>query len=82
MREIHERIIDDLRAVHARAPKSAEWRQLEAELEAQGIDATELRIFSPVVPTSFERRRPTLVHWPPRVHDTVEKEVIARSVTG
>jgi hypothetical protein len=83
-RTTHERIADDLRAAPARAPKSTEWRQLEAELEAHGIDPTDLGIFSSVVPTTFdyESAAPILVRWLPRVRDPVEKEVLARSLTG
>ena len=84
MREVHEHLVDRMRAEQARAPKSAQWRQLEAELEASGIDTTNLGIFSSVVPTRFdyEAAAPILVRWLPRVHDPVEKEVLARSLTG
>ena len=84
MREVHERLLDRMRAEQARAPKSAEWRQLEAELDASGIDATDLGIFSSVVPTAFdyEAAAPILVRWLPQVCDPIEKEVLARSLTG
>jgi HEAT repeat protein len=84
MREVHEHLLDRMRAEHARAPKSAEWQQLEAELQASGIDPTDLGIFSSVVPTTFdyEAAAPILVRWLPRVGDPVEKEVLARSLTG
>jgi HEAT repeats len=83
-REIHERLVDRLRAEQARAPKSAEWRQLEVELEANAIDPRDLGIFSSVVPTTFdyEAAAPILVGWLPRVRDPIEKEVLARSLTG
>jgi HEAT repeat protein len=74
MREVHEHLLDRMRAEQARAPKSAEWRQLESELESSGIDTTDLGIFSSVAPT--------LVRWLPRMRDPVEKEVLARSLTG
>jgi hypothetical protein len=54
MREVHEHLLDRMRAEHARAPKSAEWQQLEAEFQASGIDPTDLGIFSSVVPTTFD----------------------------
>ncbi len=84
MREVHERILDRLRDEQGRAPKSSEWRQLEAELEANGIDPTDLGIFSSVIPTTFdyEAAAPILVRWLPRVRDPVEKEVLARSLAG
>ena len=84
MREIHEQILDRLREEQARAPKSREWRELEAELEAHGLETTDLGIFSSVVPTHFDydAAAPILVKWLPRVRDPVEKEVIARSLTG
>jgi HEAT repeat protein len=84
MREVHEHLLDRLRAEQRRASKSSEWQQLEAELEANGIDTTDLGIFSSVVPTSFdyEAAAPTLVRWLPRLRDPVEKEVIARSLAG
>jgi hypothetical protein len=84
MREVHEQIVGRLRAEHARTPKSSEWRQMEAELEANGIDPADLGVFSSVVPTAFdyEAAAPILVRWLPRVPDAVEKEVIARSLTG
>ena len=84
MPEVHVHLLDRMRAEQARAPKSAEWRQLEAELEANGIDSTDLGIFSSVVPTTFdyEVAAPTLVRWLSRMRDPVEKEVLARSLTG
>jgi HEAT repeat protein len=84
IREVHEHILDRMRAEQARAPKSAEWRKLEAELEASGIDTTDLGIFSSVAPTRFdyEAAAPILVRWLTRVRDPVEKEVLARSLTG
>jgi hypothetical protein len=84
MREVHEQLLDRLREQQARAPKSREWQGLEAELEAHGLDTTDLGIFSSVVPTRFDydAAAPTLVKWLPRVRDPVEKEVIARSLTG
>jgi hypothetical protein len=84
MREAHEQIVDRLRAAQARTPKSHEWRELEAELESNGIDSTDLGIFSSVVPTTFdyEAAAPILVRWLPQVRDPVEKEVLARSLTG
>jgi hypothetical protein len=84
MREVHEHLLDRMRAEHERAPKSAEWRQLEVELEANRIDSTDLGIFSSIVPTTFdyEAAAPILVRWLPRVRDPVEKEVLARSLTG
>jgi hypothetical protein len=36
-RGIHEQIVDRLGREQARAPKSSEWRKLEAELEASGM---------------------------------------------
>jgi hypothetical protein len=54
MREVHEHLLDRMRAEQARAPKSVQWRQLEAELKASGIDTTDLGIFSSVVPTRFD----------------------------
>lgn len=49
-----------------------------------GIDPTDLGIFSSVVSTRFdyEAAAPILVRWLPRVRDPVEKEVLARSLTG
>jgi hypothetical protein len=84
MREVHEQLLDQLREQQARTPKSREWQELEAELETHGIDTTDLGIFSSVVPTRFDydAAAPTLVRWLPRVRDPVEKEVIARSLTG
>jgi hypothetical protein len=84
MRAVHEQLLDRLREEQARAPKSPEWRDLEAELEANGIDTTDLGIFSSVVPTGFDydAAAPILAEWLPRVRDPVEKEVIARSLTG
>jgi hypothetical protein len=65
MREVHEHLLDRMRAEHERAPKSAEWRQLEVELEANRIDSTDLGIFSSIVPTTFdyEAAAPILVRW-------------------
>jgi HEAT repeat protein len=82
--EVHEQILERFREEQARAPKSSEWRALEAALEAQGIDTRDLGIFSSVGPTTFdaERAAPVLVEWLPRMRDPVEKEVIARSLTG
>jgi hypothetical protein len=84
MREVHEQLLDRMRDENARAPKSPEWRGLEADLEAHGIEATDLGIFSSVVPTRFdyEAASAILVEWLPRVRDPVEKEVIARSLAG
>jgi hypothetical protein len=84
MREVHEEIVDRLRAERERAPRSAEWRQLEDELEANGIDTTDFGIFSSVVPTTFDydAAAPILVRWLPRVRDPAEKEMLARSLTG
>jgi HEAT repeats len=84
MREVHEQILDRLRAAQACSPKSPEWREMEAELEAAGLDMTDLGIFSSVVPTTFdcEAAAPILVRWLPLVRDPIEKEVIARSLTG
>jgi hypothetical protein len=84
MRKVHEQILDRLRAEQARASKSREWQQLEAELEANGIDTTDLGIFSSVIPTTFDydAAAPILVGWLPRVRDPVEKEVIARALAG
>jgi hypothetical protein len=84
MREVHEQLLDELREQQARAPKSREWQELESELETHGIDTTDLGIFSSVVPTRFDydAAAPILVRWLPRVRDPVEKEVIARSLTG
>jgi HEAT repeat protein len=84
MRAVHEQIVNRLRAAHAREPKSREWRQMERELEAHGIAPTDLGIFSSIVPTTFdyEAAAPILVRWLPRVPDPVEKELIARSLTG
>jgi hypothetical protein len=78
----HEYLLDRMRAEQARAPTSAEWRQPEAELEASGIDTTDLGIFSSVAPTRFdyESAAPILIRWLPRMHDPVEKEVLARSL--
>src|SRR5918999_728445 len=84
MREIHDRLVDRLRQEQTRAPKSPEWRKLESELQANGIDPTDLGIFSSVVPTTFdyEGAAPILVRWLPRLCDPVEKEMLARSLTG
>ena len=84
MREIHDRLVDRLREEQTRAPKSPEWRKLESELQANGVDPTDLGIFSSVVPTTFdyEAAAPILVRWLPRLRDPVEKEVLARSLTG
>src|SRR5215218_1475862 len=84
MRAVHEQIVNRLRAAQARSPKSPEWREMEAELEAAGIETTDLGIFSSVVPTTFdyEAAAPILVRWLQLVRDPVEKEVIARSLTG
>jgi hypothetical protein len=84
MREVHEKLLQELRDQQARAPKSSEWEELEAELQAHGIETTDLGIFSSVVSTGFDydAATPILVEWLPRVHDPVEKEVIARSLTG
>lgn len=84
LRQIHEQLLDGLRAAQARAPKSPEWQQLEADLEAHGIETADLGLFSSVVPTRFdyEAAAPILVRWLPRVPDPVEKETIARSLTG
>jgi hypothetical protein len=83
MREVHERLLDRMRSERAREPKSREWRELEAELEKNGIDSSDLGVFS-VVPTRFDyaAAAPILVKWLPRVPDPVEKEVIARSLAG
>jgi HEAT repeats len=83
MREVHERLLDRMRSERAREPKSREWRELEAELEEHGIDASDLGIFS-VVPTRFDYDAavPILVKWLPRIRDPLEKEVIARSLAG
>ena len=82
--EIYGQLLDRFRAEHARAPRSPEWRALEAELEAQGIDTTDFGIFSSVAATTFddERAAPVLVEWLPRMTDLVDKEVIVRSLTG
>jgi HEAT repeat protein len=84
VREVHEHLLDRLRAERRRSPKSSEWHQLEVELAANGIDTTDLGIFSSVVPTTFdyEAAAAILVRWLPRVRDPVEKEVIARSLAG
>ncbi len=82
--EVYGQLLDRFREEHARASKSPEWKALEAELEARGIDATDFGIFSSVAPTTFdaEAAAPLLVEWLPRMRDSVEKEVIARSLTG
>jgi hypothetical protein len=84
IREVHEHLLDRLRAEQRRTPKSSEWQQLEAELAANGIDTTDLGIFSSVVPTTFdyEAAAPILIRWLPRLPDPIEKEVIARSLAG
>jgi HEAT repeat protein len=84
MEEVYDHLLDRFRGRHAREPKSPEWQGLEAELEAHGIDTTDLGIFSSVAATTFdyESAAPLLVEWLPRMRDPVEKEVIARSLTG
>jgi hypothetical protein len=71
MREVHEQLFDRMRDENTRPPKSPEWRELEAELEAHGIETTDLGIFSSVVPTRFdyEAAAAILVEWLPRVRD-------------
>jgi hypothetical protein len=39
MREVHERIVDRLRAAQARAPKTPEARQLQPRGPSRGHDA-------------------------------------------
>lgn len=82
--DVHKQILERFREEQARAPKSTEWRGLEAALEAEGIDTKDLGIFSSLGPTTFdaEKAAPVLVDWLPRMRDLVEKEVIARSLTG
>jgi hypothetical protein len=84
MHDIDEQILDRFRERRRREPQSPEWRQLEAELEAHGIDATDLGIFSSVAPTRFdyEAAAPIVARWLSHVRDPVEKEVLARSLTG
>ena len=83
-RDIYEQLLDAFREQNARAPKSPQRQALEAELEAHGIDTKDFGIFSSVAPTTFdaEAAAPLLVEWLPRIQDPVEKEVIARSLTG
>ena len=82
--EVYEQLLDRLRDEQRRAPKSAQWKALEAELEARGIDTRDFGIFSSVLPTTFDgdAAAPVLVEWLPRTADPVEKEVIASSLTG
>jgi hypothetical protein len=82
--EVYGQLLERFREQHPRAPRSPERRALEAELEAQGIDTTDFGIFSSVAPTTFDadRAAPILVEWLPRMTDLVDKEVIARSLTG
>jgi HEAT repeat protein len=84
LREMQQELLDRLRAENARAPKSAERAALEADLDAAGIDVTEFGLFHTLGPTTFdsEAAAPILVEWLPRVHDPVEKEVIARALTA
>jgi hypothetical protein len=80
----HEVRLDTFREEHARTPKSREWKALEAELEARGIETRDFGILSSVAPTSFdyEAAAPLLVEWLPRMRQPVEKEILARSLTG
>jgi hypothetical protein len=80
----YEELLDRFREEHARTPKSREWKALEAELEARGIETRDFGIFSSVAPTSFdgEAGAPLLVEWLPRMRQPVEKEILARSLTG
>jgi hypothetical protein len=82
--EVYGQLLERFREQHARAPRSPERLALEAELEARGIDTTDFGIFSSVAPTAFDadRAAPILVEWLPRMTDLVDKEVIARSLTG
>ena len=82
--EVYDQLLDDFREQHARAEKSPERQALEAELHAHGIDTTDFGIFSSVARTTFddEAAAPILVEWLPRMRDPVDKEVIARTLTG
>ena len=82
--DVYDELLDRFREEHARAPKTPEWQALEAELHAQGIDTTDLGLFSSVARTHFdaEAAAPILVAWLPRMRDPVDKEVIARTLTG
>lgn len=82
--EVYGQLLERFREQHARAPRSPERRALEAELEARGVDTTDFGIFSSVAPTTFDadRAAPILVEWLPRMTHLVDKEVIARSLTG
>lgn len=84
MRESYEQLLDRFREENARGPKSPERRALEADLEAHGIDVRDFGIFSSVASTTFddEAAAPLLVEWLPRMRDPIDKEVIARSLTG
>jgi HEAT repeat protein len=81
---VYDQLLDEVRQQHARAQKSPEWQVLETELRARGIDTTDFGIFSSVARTTFdaEAAAPLLVEWLPRMRDPVDKEVIARTLTG
>jgi HEAT repeat protein len=84
MREVYEQLMDRHRQIRAVGPKSPEWFQLEADLEARGIDTTDFGLFSSVATVVFdyEAAAPILIEWLPRVTDPSLKETIARSLTG